>query len=78
MKKHVIELSNGKILEENLPQSAFHQTLEDEFTFQQANNLKHNATSTQELLTKKTVNVPEWPSYCFDLNLCLAMINKPI
>ena len=28
-----IELSRGKILEENLVQSAFHQTLEDEFTF---------------------------------------------
>ena len=30
---------------------------------------KHNAKSTLELLTKKTVNVPKWPSYSFDLNL---------
>jgi hypothetical protein len=43
-------------------QSTFHQTLEDEFSFQQDNNLKHKAKSTLELLTKKKVNVPEWPS----------------
>uniref|UniRef100_A0A674EQ72 Tc1-like transposase DDE domain-containing protein n=1 Tax=Salmo trutta TaxID=8032 RepID=A0A674EQ72_SALTR len=50
-------------LEKNLVQSAFHQILEDEFTFQQDNNLKHKTRSTLELL------VPEWPSYSFDLNL---------
>ena len=50
-------------------QSAFQQTLGDEFTFQQDNNLKHKAKSTLKLLTKKTVNVPEWLSYSFDLNL---------
>ena len=49
-------LSTCKILEENLVQSAFHQTLGDEFTFQQDNNLKHKAKSTLELLTKKTVS----------------------
>ena len=54
-----MELSTGKILEENLVESAFHQTLGDQFTFQQDNNLKHKAKS--EMLTK-TVNVPEWPS----------------
>ena len=54
-----MELSTGKILEENLVQSAFHQTLGDEFTFHQGNNLKHKAKSTLEFLTKKTVNVPE-------------------
>jgi hypothetical protein len=43
-----MELSTGKILEENLVQSAFHQTLEDEITFQQDNNLKRKAKSTQE------------------------------
>jgi hypothetical protein len=58
-----------KILEENLVQSAFHQILGDEFTFQQDNNLKHMAKYTLELLTKKTVNVPEWPSYSFDIHL---------
>ena len=64
-----MELSTGKILEENLVQSAFHQTLGDAFTFQQDNNLKHKAKYALELLTKKTVNIPEWPSYSFDLNL---------
>ena len=64
-----MELSTGKLLEENLVQSAFHQTLGDEFTFQQDNNLKHKAKSALKLLTKKTVNVPEWPSCSFDLNL---------
>ena len=63
-----MELSTGKILEENLVQSEFHQTLGDEFTFQQDNNLKHKAKSILQLLIKKTVNVPEWPSYSFDLN----------
>ena len=33
--------------QENLVQSAFHQTLEDEFTFQQENNLKYKAKSTR-------------------------------
>ena len=50
-------------------QSGFHQTLGDEFNFQQDNNLKHKARYTLELFTKKTVNVPEWLSYSFDLNL---------
>jgi hypothetical protein len=50
-----MELSTGRTLEENLIQSAFHQTLGDEFTFQQDNNLKHKAKSTPTLLTKTTV-----------------------
>ena len=53
------ELSTGKILEENLFQSAFQQTLGDTFTFQQDNNLKHKVKYTLELLTKMTVNIPE-------------------
>ena len=57
-----IELSTGKILEEYLVHSAFHQTLGDKFTFQQDNNLKHKAKYTVELLTKTPVNVPERPS----------------
>ena len=61
-------MTTGKILEENLVQSASKQTLEDEFTFQQDNNLKQKATSTLELVTKTTLNFPEWPSYS-DLNL---------
>jgi hypothetical protein len=67
-------ISTGKILKENLVQSVFHQTLGDEITFQQDNNLKHKATSTLELLTKKVVNVLEWPSYSLNFyllgNLC--------
>ena len=60
----------------NVVQSAFHQTLGDEFTFQQDNYLKHKAKSTLELLTKKTVN------YSFYLNLLenlwqdLQMVSK--
>ena len=34
-----MELSTGKILEENMVQSAFQQTLGDRFTFQQDKNL---------------------------------------
>ena len=48
-------------------QSAFQQTLGDKFNFQQDNNLQHKAKYTLELLTKMTLNVPEWPSYRFDL-----------
>jgi hypothetical protein len=47
-----MELRAGRIPKENLVQSAFHQTLGDEFTFQQDNNLKHKDKSTLELLTK--------------------------
>ena len=43
-----MELKTGKIIEENLVQSDFHQTLGDEFTFQQDNNLKHTAKYTLE------------------------------
>jgi hypothetical protein len=32
------------------------------------NYLKHKATYTLELLTKTILNVPELPSYSFDLN----------
>jgi hypothetical protein len=72
------KLSTGKVLEENLVQSAFHQTLGDEFIFQQDNNLKHNAKSTLELLTKKTVNVPEWLSYSFKLNILIYILKYTI
>jgi hypothetical protein len=37
--------------------------------FQQDYNLKHKAKYTLELLTKKIVNVPDWPGYIFDLNI---------
>jgi hypothetical protein len=64
-----MDVSTGKILGGNLVKSALHQTLGDEFTFQQDNILKHKAKSTLELFTKNTVNVPEWPSYSFESNL---------
>jgi hypothetical protein len=35
-----MEINTGKMLGGNLVQSAFHQALGDEFTFQQDNNLK--------------------------------------
>jgi hypothetical protein len=47
IERNGIELSTGKILEENLVQSAFHQTL------------KHKAKYTLESLTKMMMNVPE-------------------
>ena len=53
-----MELSTGKILEENLVQ-----TLGDTFTFQQYNYLKPKAKYTLQFLTKTTL------SYSFDLNL---------
>ena len=70
-----MKLSTGKILEDNLDQSAVHQTLGDEFTYM---SLKRKAKSTLELLNKTTLNVPEWPSYSFDLSSCLAMINDQL
>jgi hypothetical protein len=66
-KRNRMVLNTVRIPEGNQVQSAFQQTLRVEFTFQQDNNLKHKAKSTLELLTKKTVNFPEWPSYSFDL-----------
>ena len=41
-----MELSTGKILEENLIHSAFHKTLGAESTFRQDNGLKHNVMNT--------------------------------
>jgi hypothetical protein len=59
IKRNGIARSTGKVLEENLVQSDFHQILGDKFTFQQDNNLKHKVKYTLELLTKTTLNVPE-------------------
>ena len=63
-----MELSTDKILEENLAQSAFHQTLGDKFNFQQDNNLKYK-TKYPLLFTKMTLNVPEWLIYIFGMNI---------
>ena len=54
-----VQLSTGKILEENLVQSTFQLTLGDKFTFQQDSNRKHKAKYKLELLTKATLTVPE-------------------
>jgi hypothetical protein len=62
-----IELSTGKI-QEGKPGSVCFPTNKDTFTFQQDNNLKHKAKCTLVLLSKMTFNVPELPSYGFDLN----------
>ena len=58
MKINGTAISTDKILEKIMSQSTFHQTLGDEFPFQQDNNLKHKAKSTLELLTKMTLNIP--------------------
>uniref|UniRef100_A0A4W5M8B0 Inositol monophosphatase 1 n=1 Tax=Hucho hucho TaxID=62062 RepID=A0A4W5M8B0_9TELE len=55
IKRNGMERSTGKILEEYLFQFSLHQRLGEEFTFQQDDNLQHNAKSTLELLTKKTI-----------------------
>jgi hypothetical protein len=68
IKTNGTELIIGKILEENLFLSAFQQTLGDKSTFLQDKNLKHKGRSTLELLTKTMWNVPQWPSYSFDIN----------
>ena len=73
MKRNRIELSIGKILEENQVEFAFQNTLGDKVTFQQDKNLKHKAKYTLEMLTKTTLKVPEWPSYSLDLN-CLPNV----
>ena len=87
IKRKGIKLSTGKILEENLVLSAFQKTLGGKLIFQQDNSLKHKAKYTLELLTKTALNVPEWPSYSFSLNLleklwqengCLVMINNQL
>jgi hypothetical protein len=42
---------------------------EASFTFQQDNNHKHSAKTTQEGLCDKSVNVFEWPSQSLDLKV---------
>jgi hypothetical protein len=73
IKRNSIQLSTGRILGENQGQSPFQvqspfqQTLGDKVTLKQDNNLKHKAKSTQELLTKMTLNVSEKRSIHFGL-----------
>jgi hypothetical protein len=57
-----------EILDENLLQSTQSVRLRQTFTFQQDNNPKHTAKTTQEWLWDKSLNVLEWPSQSPDLN----------
>ena len=57
-----------EILDENLLQSTQDLRLGRRFTFQQDNDPKHTAKTTQEWLRDKSLNVLEWPSQSPDLN----------
>ena len=57
-----------KILVENLLQSTQDLRLGQRFTFQQDNDHKHTAKTTQEWLRDKSLNVLEWPRQSPDLN----------
>ena len=57
-----------EILDENLLQSAQDLRLGKRFPFQQDNDPKHTAKTTQEWLRDKSPNVLEWPSQSPDLN----------
>jgi hypothetical protein len=56
-------------LDENMLQSTQDLQLRQRFTFQQDNDPKHTAKTTQEWLRDKSLNVLEWPSQSPDLNL---------
>ena len=61
----IIRAKYKEILDENLLQSPQDLRLWKRFTFQQDNNPKHTAKTTQEWLQ----SVLEWPSQSPDLNL---------
>ena len=58
-----------EIVDGNLLQSAKVLRLGGRFTFQQDNDPKHIAKTTQVWLRGKSLNVHEWPSQSPDLNL---------
>ena len=57
-----------EILDENLLQRAQDLRLGLRFTFQQDNDPKHTAKTTQVWLREKSLNVLEWPSQSPDWN----------
>ena len=57
-----------QILEDNLSQSARELRLGRRFIFQQDNDPKHTAKTTQKWFKENKVNVLEWPSQRPDLN----------
>jgi hypothetical protein len=58
-----------EIVDENLLQSSQDLRLGQRFTFQQDNDPKHTAKTTQECLRDKSMYFLEWPSQSPDLNL---------
>ena len=58
-----------EILDGNLLQSAQDLRLGQRFTFQQDNDPKHTAKTTQGWFRDKSLNVLGWPSQSLDLNL---------
>ena len=62
-----MEQSN-EIFDEKLCQSAHDLRLGRRFTFQQDNDPKHTAKTTQEWLQDKSLNVLEWANQSPDLN----------
>ena len=57
-----------EIFDENLFQSAQELRLGRRFTFQQNDDPKHTAKTTQEWLRDKSLNVLEWPNQRPDIN----------
>ena len=57
-----------EIFDENLLQSAQDLRLGQRFAFQQDNDPKHTAKTTQDWLRDKSLNVLQWPSQSPDLN----------
>jgi hypothetical protein len=66
-----------EILDENLLKSAQDLRLGRRFTFQQDNDPKHTAKTTQGWLQDKSLNVLEWPSQSRDLNPIETSLERP-
>jgi hypothetical protein len=72
-----MERSTGKILVEKPGSVCFPPDTGRLIHLSAGQNLIHKAKLTLELLIKKTVNVPEWPSYSFYLNLLENLMARP-